>query len=190
MKLEDIIKLSTTIDSALFVTNSKQANTVASVSVLFRSKEQGTRVKYRAKQGASKRGVFGEQTKKTSFPSFIFWLSFHFYRGQNRKFCSSVFVAPKPNGNAYYAGYISPSMDILSRNGRCLVDRGLRHSAGLQLRLCDVHFKTFNGINSFCLGCIKKRLLLVKATMLLVKGRLNLRVLLRGFVRHRLLNTV
>ena len=33
-------------------------------------------------------------------PSFIFWLSFHFSRGQNRSF-----FAPKPNGNACYAGY-------------------------------------------------------------------------------------
>ena len=32
--------------------------------------------------------------------SFIFWLSFHFSRGQNRSF-----FAPKPNGNACYAGY-------------------------------------------------------------------------------------
>ena len=35
-------------------------------------------------------------------PSFIFWLSFHFSRGQNRSF-----FAPKPNGNAFqYAGYL------------------------------------------------------------------------------------
>ena len=33
-------------------------------------------------------------------PSFIFWLSFHFSRGQNRSF-----FAPKLNGNACYAGY-------------------------------------------------------------------------------------
>ena len=42
---------------------------VASVSVRFRSKERGTRVKDRAKK----------------------WLSFHFSRGQNRKSCSSGF---------------------------------------------------------------------------------------------------
>ena len=35
-------------------------------------------------------------------PSFIFWLSFHFSRGQNR-----TFFAPKQNGNACYAGYRS-----------------------------------------------------------------------------------
>ena len=53
---------------------------VASVSVRFRGKERGTRVKDRAKSGASKRA------------SFTFWLSFHFSRGQNRKSPSSVFL--------------------------------------------------------------------------------------------------
>ena len=52
---------------------------VASVSARFRSKERATRVKERAKK----------------------WLSFHFSRGQNRSF-----FAPKPNGNACYAGYL------------------------------------------------------------------------------------
>ena len=46
---------------------------VASVSVRFRRKEQGTRVKDRKKSGASKR-------------------AFHFSRGQNRKSPSSVFL--------------------------------------------------------------------------------------------------
>ena len=36
-------------------------------------------------------------------PTFIFWLLFHFSRGQNEESRSSVF--PKPNGNACYAGY-------------------------------------------------------------------------------------
>ena len=36
-------------------------------------------------------------------PTFIFWLLFHFSRGQNQESRSSVF--PKPNGNACYAGY-------------------------------------------------------------------------------------
>ena len=66
---------------------------VASVSVWFRRKERGTRDKDRAKNGA-----WGEGVGKTfpSFPSptpsFIFWLSFHFSRGQNRKSRSSVFL--------------------------------------------------------------------------------------------------
>ena len=51
---------------------------VASVSARFRSRERGTRVKDRAKNGEK---------------------SFHFSRGQNRSF-----FAPKPNGNACYAG--------------------------------------------------------------------------------------
>ena len=59
---------------------------VANVSVQFGSKERGTRVKDCAKNGASKRLGRG-------------WLSFHFSRGQNRSF-----FAPKPNGNACYAG--------------------------------------------------------------------------------------
>jgi len=59
---------------------------VASVSVRFWSKERGTRVK----NG--------------------FWLSFHFSRGQNLSF-----FAPKPNGNACYAGY------ILCNFGGCVI---------------------------------------------------------------------
>ena len=46
---------------------------VASVSVRFRSKERGKRVKDRAENG-------------------IFWLLFHFSRGQNRESRSSVFL--------------------------------------------------------------------------------------------------
>ena len=38
--------------------------------------------------------------------SFIFWLSFHFSRGQNRKSRSLVFLGPKQHGNACYANYI------------------------------------------------------------------------------------
>ena len=84
---------------------------VASVSVRFRSKERGTRVKDRAKNVASKRagrgwgrniepirrcvrwrtqvfkidGVCLQAFPFFPFPpsSFIFWLSFHFSRGQN-----------------------------------------------------------------------------------------------------------
>ena len=77
---------------------------VASVSVRFRSKERGTRVKDCAKNGASKRaGRGGEESflpSPPSPPSFIFWLSFHFSGGQNWSF-----FAPKPNENSCYAGY-------------------------------------------------------------------------------------
>ena len=51
---------------------------VASVSVRFRSKEWGTRVKDRAKNGASKRAGTD-------------WFSFHFSRCQNRKSLSTVY---------------------------------------------------------------------------------------------------
>ena len=67
---------------------------VASVSVRFRSKERGTRVKDRAKNGVSKRagrGFFGScfisRAAKTENP------------------VPRSFFAPKPNGNACYAGY-------------------------------------------------------------------------------------
>ena len=62
---------------------------VASVSVLFRSKERGARVKDQAKNGASKRGGGWEERKETflplPLPPFIFWLSFRFSSGQNRE---------------------------------------------------------------------------------------------------------
>ena len=58
---------------------------IASISVRFRSKERGTRVKDRVKNGEK-------------------WLSFHFSRGQNRKSRSSGFFAQKLNGNTCYTG--------------------------------------------------------------------------------------
>ena len=67
----------------------------------FRSKERGTRVKDCAKNCASK--IAWSFLPSPSPPrSFIFWLSFHFSRGHNRSF-----FAPKPKGNACYAGYLS-----------------------------------------------------------------------------------
>ena len=66
---------------------------VTSVSVRFRNKERGKRVKHSAIKGGSKRAGRGWGSKEVSFlplPSFIFWLSFHFSRGQNRKSRSSV----------------------------------------------------------------------------------------------------
>ena len=46
---------------------------------------------------------------------FIFWLSIHFSRGQNRSF-----FAPKPNGNACYAGYRGiDSLEILRCSYTC-----------------------------------------------------------------------
>ena len=60
---------------------------VASVSVRFWSKEVGTRVKDRAKNGARKRAGRGCVGRKVENPP-----------------VSRSFFAPKPNGNACYAG--------------------------------------------------------------------------------------
>ena len=74
---------------------------VASVSVRFRSKERGTRVKDRAKNSTSKRAGRGWAIGLDPLPLplplpsplfHFFWLSFHFSRGRNRKSRSSVFL--------------------------------------------------------------------------------------------------
>ena len=63
---------------------------VASVSVRFRSKERGTRVKDGAKNGASK----------------WVWHSFHFSRAAKPENpVPRPFSAPKPNGHVFYASY-------------------------------------------------------------------------------------
>ena len=71
---------------------------VTSVCVRFRSKEQGTRVKDRAKNGASKKPGGSE-------------LSFHFSRGQNRKSRCLSFLGlsllRNTTGNACYAVYLA-----------------------------------------------------------------------------------
>ena len=85
-----------TVESLLTATSPQRLACVASVSVRFRSKERGTRVKDRAKNGVSKRAGRGWGRKFPSFPSpsptFIVWLLFHFSRGQNRESRSSVFL--------------------------------------------------------------------------------------------------
>ena len=70
---------------------------MASVSVRFRRKERGTRVKDRAKNGTSKREGRGSRSifhaAKTEIPV-------------PRYFC-----APKQNGNACYAGQLFPVLN-------------------------------------------------------------------------------
>ena len=68
---------------------------VASVSVRFRSKERGTRVKDRAKNGASKRA--GRGWGRKALVSFLALLK------PKIPFLGFCF-APKLNGNACYAG--------------------------------------------------------------------------------------
>ena len=90
---------------------------VASVSVRFRSKEWGTRVKDRAKLAQVKeRGGVGEERKETflpffkpSFPSpppplLFFGSRFISRAGKTENPFPRSFFAPKPNGNACYAG--------------------------------------------------------------------------------------
>ena len=104
-ELSAIIKLQSYLHYRLPLHNDHLSTTgtcVASVSVRFRNKERGTRAKDRAKNCASKREGRGwEEWKETPAcslrsppppPSFIFWYSFHFSRGQNRKSRSSVFL--------------------------------------------------------------------------------------------------
>ena len=68
---------------------------VASVSVWFRSKERGTRVKDRAKNGASKRVGRGS----------FFGSCFISRAAKTENPVPRSFFVPKPNGNACYAGY-------------------------------------------------------------------------------------
>ena len=65
---------------------------VVSVSVRFRSKERGIRVKDRAKNGASKRAGKGVGSRLISRAI------------KNENPLPRFFFAPKPNGNACYAG--------------------------------------------------------------------------------------
>ena len=84
---------------------------VASVSVRFRSKERGTRVKDRAKMAwVKERGGGGQERKETFLPLPLPPLSFFgsCFISRAAKTENPVprsFFAPKPNGNACYAGY-------------------------------------------------------------------------------------
>ena len=82
---------------------------VASVSVRFRSKERGTRVKDRAKNGASKRPgrgwAIGLDPLPLPSPLFHFFGSRFISRtAKTENPVPRSFFAPKPNGNACYAG--------------------------------------------------------------------------------------
>ena len=75
---------------------------VASVSVRFRNKERGTRVKDRATNGTSKRTGRG-------------WGRTFGFRFISRSVKTEIplprsFFAPKPNGNACFAGHFKPSL--------------------------------------------------------------------------------
>ena len=86
---------------------------VASVSVRLRSKERGTRVKDRAKNGVRERAGkgWGKKGRKVSFlplprPQLSFFGSCFISRvAKTENPVPRSFFAPKPNGNACYAGY-------------------------------------------------------------------------------------
>ena len=92
---------------------------VASVSVRFRRKERGTRVKDREKSGASKRAGRGWGRKEGNFlplplPTLPHFGSRFISRAVNAesplpRFC----FASKPNGNACYAGYMREGANLL-----------------------------------------------------------------------------
>ena len=86
----------------------------ASVFVQFWSKERGTRIKDRAKNGASKRAGKGWGRKEGNFPLLLlpplsFFGSRSIFRAAKTENPSPrrslFFLAPKPHVNACYAGY-------------------------------------------------------------------------------------
>ena len=79
---------------------------VASVSVRFRRKERGTRVKDREKSGASKRAGRGWGRKEGN-PLSLFSSRFISRAVKTESPLPQYFFGPKPNGNACYAGYIA-----------------------------------------------------------------------------------
>ena len=83
-----------------------QVACVASVSVRFRRKERGTRVKDREKSGASKRTGRGWVLPPLS----LFGSRFISRAVKTESPLPRYFFAPKPNGNACYAGYWSSQL--------------------------------------------------------------------------------
>ena len=81
----------------------------------FRSKERGTIVKDRAKNGASKRPRRGWGRKEETFPSPLLFFGSRFI-SREAKTVPWSFFTPKPNGNASYTGY-------------CYADAGIKLSA-------------------------------------------------------------
>ena len=113
---------------------------VASVSVRFRNKERGTRVKDRAKNGS----CFLSRAAKTENP------------------VSRSFFATKPNGNACYAGYLLAKWkvwggsQILKWRIICLefLRSFLRRYFGCFLRLTNC-LQGFNELKTWCLLPLK-----------------------------------
>ena len=102
---------------------------VASVSVRFRSKERGARVKDRAKNGSSKRAGRG-----VSFlpapppPTFIFWLLFHFSHGQNRESLSSVFLCSETKRKRLIRRLVQSIPDSFCAARKIIPDRVFVHT--------------------------------------------------------------
>ena len=137
-------------------------NPAASVSVRFRSKEWGTRVKDRAKLAQVKeRGGVGEERKETflpflkpSFPSphpasFIFWFSFHFSRGQNRKSLSTVFFCSETKRKRLLRRLVRHPESWVLESRIQLKESGIALTIGIQSPTCtDKDWNPVHGIRN------------------------------------------
>ena len=137
---------------------------VASVSVRFRSKEWGTRVKDRAKLAQVKeRGGVGEERKETflpflkpSFPSpplppasFIFWFSFHLSRGQNRKSLSTVFFCSETKRKRLLRRLVRHPESWVLESRIQLKESGIALTIGIQSPTCtDKDWNPVHGIRN------------------------------------------
>ena len=86
-----------------------------------RSKERGTRVKDRTKNGVSKRAGRGEEERKETLPSppppplSFFGFCFISRAAKTENPVPRSFFAPKPNGNACYWKFFIPFPDVKSQ---------------------------------------------------------------------------
>ena len=102
---------------------------VASVSLQFRSKERGTRVKDRAKNSLRKKSGGGVSFLPLPLPPpFIFWFLFHFSRGQNRESLSSVFLCSETKGKRLLRRLVHSIPDSFCAARKIIPDRVSVHT--------------------------------------------------------------